>query len=69
KENNEWQIGLIPKSSGLQKVLTKILLTGTENTVNKITLWEENGDLTNIEFSNTQKLDKLDENDRRKFEF
>ena len=69
KESDEWQIGLIPKSSGLQKVLSKILLTDTESTVNKITLWEENGDLTNIEFSNTQKLDKLDVNDRRKFEF
>jgi len=69
KSSEGWKIGLIPKSSSLKKVLSKILLIGSESTVSAITLWEENGDITNIEFSKTQKLDKLDENDRRKFEF
>lgn len=69
KNSETWQIGLIPKASGLKKVLSKILLTGSQSTVNAITLWEENGDITDIKFSNTLKADELDENDRRKFEF
>lgn len=69
KNSKGWHIGLIPNSSQLSKVLSKILLKGSGETINAITLWEENGDVTDIEFSNTLKADELDENDRRKFEF
>ena len=69
KSPKGWRIGLIPNSSQLSKVLSKILLKGSGETINAITLWEENGDVTDIEFSNTLKADELDENDRRKFEF
>lgn len=67
-ENNEWRIGLVPTSSELKKVISKIVLSGSESTVNAITLWENNGDQTDISFSNISKADELKAEDKKKFE-
>ncbi len=67
KEKETWQIGLIPTSSELKKVISKILLTGKDNRVHSITLWETNSDITVINFSNIVEADELSEEDSKKF--
>lgn len=69
KSNGKWQIGLIPSSAELKKVLSKILLSGSNQTVSDIKLWESNGDLTDIHFTDIQKAQKLSADDKKKFEF
>ena len=68
KKESGWQVGLSPKSSELKKVLKKILLSGEKESVSAITLWESNGDITAINFSNIQKAQKLSNDDEKKFE-
>ena len=68
KQSDKWEIGLLPKSSELKKVLTKILLSGQKTTVSAIKLWESNGDLTDIHFSNIKISEKLTSADEKKFE-
>ena len=63
-----WRIGLIPTSSELKKVISKIVLSGSESTVNAITLWESNGDQTDISFSDISKANELKAEDKKKFE-
>ena len=68
KKESAWEIGLTPKSIGLKKVLNKILLSGEKESVSTITLWESNGDITEIKFSDIQKAHKLSNVDEKKFE-
>ncbi len=67
-ENDQWQIGLIPTSSELKKVLNKILMTGKDNKVNAITLWETNSDITEISFTDIVEADQLSVEDKKQFE-
>ena len=65
----EWRIGLIPKSSQLRKVISKITLKGKGEQLRFLNIIEGNSDTTDITFSNMKRPQQLSEKDKKKFDF